>query len=122
LRKDLDAFFMTTDRWHLTPAERRVLLGVSSEERWMDCLRGAAPRLNPQELARARGVIQIDEALARCVSDPREVARWFRTLKIIAPFSGRTPLALLLRRLTGFKSVAEYLAAWEATARESDRN
>jgi hypothetical protein len=35
LRKDLDAFFKATERWHLTSAERRALLGVSSEERWL---------------------------------------------------------------------------------------
>jgi hypothetical protein len=122
LRKDLDAFFKVTDRWHLTSAERRALLGVSSEERWLHCLHDTAPQLNPQELARVRAVIQIDETLAKCVSDPSEVARWFRTLKIIAPFSRRTPLALLLRGMTGFEAIAEYLAAWEATARDSDRN
>ena len=121
MRKDFDAFFKATDRWHLTSPERRALLGVSSEERWLHCLHDAAPQLNPQESARVHAVIQIDDALARRVSDPREVARWFRTLKIIAPFSGRTPLALLLRGMTGFKAVAEYLAAWEATARESNR-
>lgn len=121
MRKDLDAFFKATDRWHLTSAERRALLGVSSEERWLHCLHEPAPQLNRQELARVRAVIQIDETLAKCVSDPRELARWFRTLKIIAPFSGRTPLALLLRGVTGFKAVADYLASWEATARESDK-
>jgi len=36
LRKDLDAFFKATERWHLTSAERRALLGVSSEERWLE--------------------------------------------------------------------------------------
>jgi hypothetical protein len=35
LRKDLDAFVKATERWHLTSAERRALLGVSSEERWL---------------------------------------------------------------------------------------
>jgi hypothetical protein len=35
LRKDLDAFFKATERWHPTSAERRALLGVSSEERWL---------------------------------------------------------------------------------------
>jgi hypothetical protein len=40
LRKDLDAFFKATERWHLTFTERRTLLGVSSKERWLRC-RGA---------------------------------------------------------------------------------
>jgi len=109
MRKELDAFFKATERWHLTPAERRALLGVSSEERWLHCLHDADPRISPQELARVRAVIQIDERLARCVSDPREMALWFRTLKMVAPFFGRTPLALLFRDMSGFKAVAEYL-------------
>lgn len=66
-----------------------------------------------------RAVIQIDATLAMCVSDPREVALWFRTLKSVPPFFGRTPLALLFRGMTGFKAVAEYLAAWRETARKS---
>jgi hypothetical protein len=65
MRKDLDAFFKATERWHLTPVERRTLLGVSSEERWLYCLHAAAPQLSPQELARVRAVILIDETL-RC--------------------------------------------------------
>jgi hypothetical protein len=88
LRKDLDAFFKATERWHLTSAERRALLGVSSEERWLRYLHDAAPQLSPQEMVRVRAVIQIDEALAMCVSDSREVALWFRTRKAVAPFSG----------------------------------
>lgn len=99
MRKDLDAFFKATERWHLTSAERRALLGVSSEERWLRYLHDAAPQLSPQELVRVRAVIQIDETLAMCVSDPREVALWFRTRKAVAPFSGRTPLALLIALL-----------------------
>jgi hypothetical protein len=87
LRKDLDAFFKAT-------------------ERWLRCLHDAAPQLSPQEMVRVRAVIQIDEALGICVSDRREVALWFRTLKAVAPFFGRTPLALLFRGITGFKAVA----------------
>jgi hypothetical protein len=79
LRKDIDAFFKATERWHLTSIERRTLLGVSSKERWLRCLHDAAPQLSPQELVRVRAVIQIVETLAMCVSDPREVALWFRT-------------------------------------------
>jgi hypothetical protein len=120
LRKDLDAFFKATERWHLTSTERRALLGVSSEERWMRCLHDAAPQLSPQELVRVHAVIQIDETLAMCVSDPHEVALWFRTRKVVAPFSGRTPLALLFRGMTGFKSVAEYLAASSGAAQKSE--
>ncbi len=112
MRKDLDAFFKATERWHLTPVERRTLLGASSEERLLYCLHDAAPQLSPQELARVRAVIQIDETLTMCVSDPREVALWFRILKAVPPVFGRTPLALLFRGMTGFKAVAAYLAAW----------
>lgn len=119
MRKDLDAFFKATERGHLTSAERRTLLGVSSKERWLRCLHDAAPQLSPQELVRARAVIQIDETLAMCVSDPREVALWFRTRKAVAPFSGRTPLALLFRGMTGFNAVSEYLAAWHGGAPKS---
>jgi hypothetical protein len=71
LRKDLDAFFKATERWHLS--ERRALLGVSSEERWLRYLHDAAPQLSLQEMVRVRAVIQIDEALAMCASDSREV-------------------------------------------------
>jgi hypothetical protein len=120
MRKELDAFFKATERWHLTPAERRALLGVSSEERWLHCLHDADPQVSPQESARVRAVIQIDETLAMCVSHPREMALWFRTLKVIAPFFGRTPLALLFRDMTGFKAVVEHLAAWHAAARKSE--
>jgi hypothetical protein len=67
-----------------------------------------------------RAVMQIDKTLAMCVRDPREVALWFRTLNAVPPFSGRTPLALLFRGMTEFKVVAEYLAAWQVTARKSD--
>jgi hypothetical protein len=81
------------------------------------CLHDPAPDLSPQELARVRAVIQIDET----VSDPREVVLWFRTLKAVPPFFGRTPLALLFRGMTGFKAVAAYLAAWHDTARKSER-
>ena len=63
MRKDLDAFFKATERWHLTSAERRALLGVSSEEHWLRYLHDAAPQLSPQEMVRVRAVIQIDEAL-----------------------------------------------------------
>jgi hypothetical protein len=63
-----NAFFKTTERWHLTAAEQRAL--------------------------------------------PREVALWFRMLKAVPPFSGRTPLALLFRGTPGFKAVAQYLAEW----------
>jgi hypothetical protein len=111
-RKELDAFFKATERWHLTPAERRALLGVSSEERRLHCLHDADPHLSSQELSRVRAVIQIDETLGMCVSNPREMAKWFRTRRIVAPFFGRTPLALLFRDMTGFKAVADYLAAW----------
>jgi hypothetical protein len=116
MRKELDAFFNATERWHLTPFERRALLGVSSEERWRHCLHDASPQITPVELARIRAVLQIDDSLARCVSDPREVALWFRRRKTVAPFGGRTPLALLFRGMTGFEAVAEYLAAWRVTA------
>lgn len=105
MRKDLDAFLKATERWHLTPAERRAPLGVSSEERWLHCLHDPAPQISPQELSRARTVIQIDETLATCVSDPREIALWFRTVKAVAPFSGRTPLAFLFRGITGFRAL-----------------
>jgi hypothetical protein len=74
LRKDLDAFFKATERWHLSSCERRALLGVSSEERWLRYLHDAASQLSPQEMVRVRAVIQIDEALAMCASDSREVA------------------------------------------------
>lgn len=113
MRTELDAFFKATERWHLTPAERRALLGVSSEERWLHCLHDADPQISPQELARVRAVIQIDETLARCITDERERALWFRTLKMVAPFFGRTPLALFFRDMSGFKSVADYLTAWQ---------
>jgi hypothetical protein len=43
MRKELDAFFNATERWHLTPVERRALLGVSSEERWRHCLHWTYP-------------------------------------------------------------------------------
>lgn len=76
----------------------------------------ASPQITPVELARIRAVLQIDDSLARCVSDPREVALWFRRRKAVAPFGGRTPLALLFRGMTGFEAVAEYLAAWRVTA------
>ena len=66
-----------------------------------------------------RAVIQIDESLAMCVSDPHEVALWFRTLKPVPTFFGRTPLALLFRDMAGFKAVAEYLSAWHNTIRQS---
>jgi hypothetical protein len=56
LRKDLDAFFKATERWHLTSTERRTLLGVSFKERWLRCLHDAAPQLSPQELVRVRAV------------------------------------------------------------------
>jgi hypothetical protein len=69
-------------------------------------------------LVHVHAVIQIDEALAMCVSDPHEVALWFRTRKAVAPFSGRTPLALLFRGMTGFKAVAEYLTAWRGRGTE----
>jgi len=62
--QEFDAFFKATDRWHLTPAERRALLGVSSEERWLHCLHDAI-QISPQELARVRAVIQIMRLL-RC--------------------------------------------------------
>ncbi len=112
MRKNIDAFFKATERWHLTSAERRALLGASSEERWLYCLHDAAPQLSSPELARVRAVIEIDETLAMCVRNPREVALWFRALEAAPPFLGRTPLALLFRGMTGFKAVAEYLAAW----------
>jgi hypothetical protein len=121
MSKDFDAFIKTTEHWRLTSAERRALLGVTSEERWLHCLHDTAPQLSPQELTRVRAVIQINGALANCVSDPREAAMWFRTLKGVAPFYGRTPLALLFRGMTGFEAVAEYLAAWHVAAQESDR-
>ena len=81
----------------------------------MHCLHDAGPQICPQELARVRVVIQIDEALERCVADQREMALWFRKLKMLAPFFGRTPLSLLFRDMSGFKAVAEYLAAWQGT-------
>lgn len=120
MRKDLDAFFEATDRWHLNSTERRALLGVSSKERWLRCLHDAVPPLSAQEWARVRAVLQIDEALTMCVSSPREVALWFRTRKVVAPFSGRTPLALLIRGMTGFEAVAEYLAAWHRNLNGSE--
>src|SRR5258708_38489972 len=95
----------------LNPAERHALLGISSEEGWLHCLHDAGPQISPQELARARAVIQIDETLERCGIGQREMALWFRTLKMLAPFFGRTPLALLFLNMPGFKAVAEYLAA-----------
>ena len=120
MRKDLDAFFKATEHWHLTPVERRTLLGVPSKERWLYCLHDPAPDLSPHELARVRAVIQIDETLTMCVSNPREMAVWFRTRRIVAPFFGCTPLALRFRGMTGFKAVASYLAAWHDTARKSE--
>ena len=53
----------------LAPAECRAALGVSSGERWLHCLHDAAP--------------------ATCVSHPREVALWFRTLKAVLLCFGR---------------------------------
>jgi hypothetical protein len=122
VRKELDAFFKATERWHLTSAERRALLGVSSEDRWLHCLHDLDPHISPDELARVRVVIQIDETLAMCVSDPRDMALWFRTLKIVPPFFGRTPLALLFRDMAGFKAIADYLSAWHLAKLESERH
>jgi Protein of unknown function (DUF2384) len=79
----------------------------------LHCLHDADPQLSLQELARVRAVIQIDRTLAMCLSDPHDIASWFRTLKVASPFLGRTPLALLFRDMEGFKAVAEYLAAWQ---------
>ncbi len=109
MRGRLDAFFDITARWGLTQGERRVLLGSPADERWFHFIRDSHPRATPAELSRVQAVAQLDEALSNCVNDPREAARWLRTLEMRPPFFGRTPLALLLRGREEFRAVADYL-------------
>lgn len=71
----------------------------------------AAPSITPEELARVRAVIQIDEVLSDWLSEPREAARWLRTIEMAPPFFGRTPLALLFRGMEGFEAITGYLEA-----------
>jgi len=119
MREHFDAFFNITARWHLTQAERRALLGSPTDERWSHLLHDAVPIITPEEFARMSAVLHIDQTLAACVSDPREVARWFRTLEMAPPFFGRTPLALLFRGIEGFEMIAVYLATRRPAARGS---
>lgn len=111
MRGHLDAFFKIAGRWHLTQAEGRALLGPPTDERWFHFIHDAAPSITPEELARVRAVIQIDEVLSDCLSEPREAARWLRTIEMAPPFFGRTPLALLFRGMEGFEAITGYLEA-----------
>ena len=117
MRGHFDVFMKITARWHLTQAEQRALLRSPTKERWVHLVHDAVPRMTPDEFARVNAVIQIDEALSNCISDPREAARWLRTLKSVTPFLGRTPLALLFRGMEGFQAVVDYLKAWQAAGR-----
>jgi hypothetical protein len=119
MRGHLDAFFDITSRWRLSDAERRALLGAPTDERWLGFRHDSAPGGTSEEFARARAVPHIDFALSACVSDPREAARWLRTLEVAPPFFGRTPLALLFRGLAGFKIIADYLATHRSAAQAS---
>jgi hypothetical protein len=57
------------------------------------------------------------ERLARCVTDQREMAMASyveNSRSVLRPHAARrSPLALLFRDMSGFKSVAEYPAAWQ---------
>jgi hypothetical protein len=119
MRGHFDRFFRITARWHLSQAERRALLGSPSDERWFQFIRDVVPGATPEEFARVLAVIRIDEALSHWIGDPREAARWIRTLEVASPFFGRTPLAVLFRGGDGFTTVAEYLEARRPVIRES---
>ena len=119
MRTSLDAFFEITARWRLTQSQRRVLLGSPTDERWFHFIRDLQPRITPGEFSRVQAVVQLDEALANCVNDPHEVARWLHTLEMEPPFFGRTPLALLLRGMEEFKAVADYLNSRRSNGRAS---
>jgi hypothetical protein len=110
MRSHLDAFLDITAQWHLTDAERRTLLGSPADKRWFHLRRDTAPSSTPEEFARARAVLDIDQALSACVGDRGEAARWLHTLETAPPFFGRTPLAVLLHGMEGLKIIADYLA------------
>lgn len=111
MRGQFDSFFAITGRWHLTQSEKRALLGSPSDERWHEFVHRSVTNITPEEFARMHALGEIDAALSLLVNDPRDAARWFRTLEMSSPFFGRTPLAMLFRGMQGFKSVADYLAA-----------
>jgi hypothetical protein len=106
-----EAFVRITSRWHLTNSERRALLGSPTDERWFQLMRGGSIPLSAEEFERVQWVIAIDGSLSECLKSPTDAAQWFRTLSGAAPFSGRTPLALLFRGTEGFRQLAEYLEA-----------
>jgi Protein of unknown function (DUF2384) len=117
MREHLEIFLEIAARWHLTQTERRALLGSPTDERWVHLIYNPAPSCTPDELSRLEAIIAIDAALSMCVEDPREAARWLRTLQTMPPFCGRTPIALLFRGFEGFKSVLDFLKEWHATDR-----
>jgi len=121
MRGRFDTFFKITARWRLTQSERRALLGSPTDKRWFHFIRDSQPRITPEEFSRVQAVVELDEALSNCVCDPREAARWLRTLEMRPPFSGRSPLALLLRSREGFTAVADYLKSRGPNGRANGR-
>jgi hypothetical protein len=119
MRLRLNAFFEITSRWQLSQAERRALLGLPTDEQWFHFIRESLPSVTDAEFARVQAIIQLDEALSMCISNPNRAARWLHTLQADPPFLGRSPLSLLFSSTEDFKSVADYLNARRAREQAS---
>jgi hypothetical protein len=109
MRSLVQQYLQITTQWSLTQAERRLLLGSPSLERWNYLLHDPMRRPTSSEAARIRAVIRIDTALRKSVTHSTRPAHWLSSLQVSPPFVGRSPMALMVRGPEGLAAVANFL-------------
>lgn len=106
-------FLGIADRWALTVAERRVLLGDISESTYHNWRSGRLGEPGRDLLERLSLLLGIYKALRLIFTDEATGVRWLRGVNTDATFAGRPPLARMLDgSIDDLYAVRRYLDAW----------
>lgn len=108
----LKAFFGIAQKWHLTPEQERILLGVESKAtfyRWKKQMDGS---LNKDTLERISYILGIYKDLRILLPNEKTANEWIRKPNTAPLFGGKKALdKLLLGRVIDLADVRRYLDA-----------
>ncbi len=109
----LQAFFNLTDRWQLSVAEERTLLGAPAEStffKWK--AEKTATRLNRDALERISYLLGIYKDLNILLPSPRAADEWLRKANAAPLFNGQSALQRMLAgSIVDLADVRRYLDA-----------
>lgn len=106
-------FLAICDRWGLSVAERRRLLGDIPESTYHSWRTKGAPSLTVDLLERISLVLGAHRSLRLLFADEAAAHRWLKAPSLDLPFSGDSPLQTMLRgSLDNLYAVRRYIDAW----------